>query len=563
MKQKKNIERLFQEKFKDFEATPSQNVWDNIQAELNTDESPRKIAPVWWRYAGVAAILLLFLAIGNALFNSEDNNNPVNSVVGTENTVTPEKTTSEDNNNKIIKTPENGTSAGSTNENPTGIAAETNGVKDNNISNKAPDSSIKVVENSSNSQKENGTNPASDNNSQNKKSPSKERPNLAPYNNSQLASGNSKSTEAKKNSQENLQDTDGLKSNTFNNNKQQVAEVSNSKTSPTTNEKTSSPENVRKENTSAIAKDIKNSNNAITERNSNIKSRNEMLTEMVSDSTATNAVALTETTEQKKDSLTIEEAIAQAEDITEKEKLVNRWQVYASIAPVYYNTLGEGSHIDEQFVNNQKNGEVNTSYGVNVGYALNNKITLRTGVNSLKVSYDTAGAILYENVNNSGPINPLRNIDFVDSPTGDGSNISVISAQNLGVQQLNSAFSEIYNAAISQRISYFEVPLEVEYNVIQNKFNLSFIGGVSTFILDDNQVYSEFEERKTYIGEANNINDVSFSTNFGIGLGYNFSEKFKFNFQPTFKYQLNAYNNTSGNFNPYIVGVYTGFSYKF
>src|SRR5690606_39503877 len=137
---------------------------------------------------------------------------------------------------------------------------------------------------------------------------------------------------------------------------------------------------------------------------------------------------------------------------------------YASIAPVYYNTLGEGSHIDEQFVNNQKNGEVNTSYGVNVGYALNNKITLRTGVNSLKVSYDTAGAILYENVNNSGPINPLRNIDFVDSPTGDGSNISVISAQNLGVQQLNSAFSEIYNAAISQRISYFEVPLEVEYN---------------------------------------------------------------------------------------------------
>src|SRR5690606_16117335 len=396
MKQKKNIERLFQETFKDFEASPSQNVWDNIQAELNTDESPRKIAPIWWRYAGVAAILLLFLAIGNALFNSEDNNNPVNSVVGTENTVVPENTTSEDNNKKIIKTPENGTSAGSTNENPTGIAAETNGVKDNIISNKTPDSSIKVAENSSSSQKENSANSATNNNSQNQRSPSKERLNLSPYNNSQLASGNSKSTEAKKNSQENLQDSDGLKSSTFNNNKQQVAEVSNPKTSPTTNEKISSSENVRKENTSAIANDIKNSNNAITERNSNIKSRNEMLTEMVSDSTATNAVTLTETTEQQKDSLTIEEAIAQAEDITEKEKLVNRWQVYASIAPVYYNTLGEGSHIDEQFVNNQKNGEVNTSYGVNVGYALNNKITLRTGVNSLKVSYDTAGAILYE-----------------------------------------------------------------------------------------------------------------------------------------------------------------------
>ncbi len=31
MKENKNIERLFQEKFKDFEVTPPDFVWDNIQ----------------------------------------------------------------------------------------------------------------------------------------------------------------------------------------------------------------------------------------------------------------------------------------------------------------------------------------------------------------------------------------------------------------------------------------------------------------------------------------------------------------------------------------------------
>ena len=35
MKEQKNIERLFQEKFKDFEAIPPQNSWDTIASRLN------------------------------------------------------------------------------------------------------------------------------------------------------------------------------------------------------------------------------------------------------------------------------------------------------------------------------------------------------------------------------------------------------------------------------------------------------------------------------------------------------------------------------------------------
>ncbi len=42
MSERQNIDRLFQEKFKDFEATPSDKVWANIQREMNPTEKEKK-----------------------------------------------------------------------------------------------------------------------------------------------------------------------------------------------------------------------------------------------------------------------------------------------------------------------------------------------------------------------------------------------------------------------------------------------------------------------------------------------------------------------------------------
>src|SRR5690606_22608400 len=267
--------------------------------------------------------------------------------------------------------------------------------------------------------------------------------------------------------------------------------------------------------------------------------------------------------EMNKNELTIEEAIAKANDTLEKEKEVNRWQVYANIAPVYYNTLGNGSHIHDQFIHNPKKGEVNTSYGVNVGYALNNKITVRTGVSSLNLSYGTTHVILYENVGIPNAINQFRNLNLVSGGNAENSFPNVMSGDNLFSQQMVPALAEENMGTINQEINYIEVHVELQYNLIDKKFNLQLSGGFSTFFLSNNEIYTETENRRNYIGKANNINDISFSTNIGIGFGYTFSNAFRFNLEPTFKYQLNAYNNTSGNFKPYIIGVYTGLSYKF
>ena len=87
--------------------------------------------------------------------------------------------------------------------------------------------------------------------------------------------------------------------------------------------------------------------------------------------------------------------------------------------------------------------------------------------------------------------------------------------------------------------------------------------GVFNF-LNNNKIFSESENgTKTLLGKANNINKISYSANFGLGLHYKMTKKINFNFEPMFKYQINTFNNTSGDFKPFFIGVYTGVGFKF
>lgn len=56
--EEKNIDRLFQEKLKDLEVTPNENVWNAIEEKLQKKKKQR-VFPIWWFSGGVAAILVL------------------------------------------------------------------------------------------------------------------------------------------------------------------------------------------------------------------------------------------------------------------------------------------------------------------------------------------------------------------------------------------------------------------------------------------------------------------------------------------------------------------------
>src|SRR5690554_3684888 len=59
MKEKKNVERLFQEKFKNFESHPPADAWGNIQKRLYPEVQKRKVIPLWIKLSGVASVLVL------------------------------------------------------------------------------------------------------------------------------------------------------------------------------------------------------------------------------------------------------------------------------------------------------------------------------------------------------------------------------------------------------------------------------------------------------------------------------------------------------------------------
>ena len=60
MNEKKNIDRLFQEKFKDFEVAPNDAVWNRISESLPNKKKKRRVIPIWWQVGGVAAACLLY-----------------------------------------------------------------------------------------------------------------------------------------------------------------------------------------------------------------------------------------------------------------------------------------------------------------------------------------------------------------------------------------------------------------------------------------------------------------------------------------------------------------------
>ena len=103
MKDRKEIDQLFQEGFKEFEAAPPADMWERIDAKLRKKDD-RKVIQLWWRWAGVAALSALLFTTGT-LFMGPDSTEGDGVLVETESTTEP-NTTKETQTEDAIKTPE-------------------------------------------------------------------------------------------------------------------------------------------------------------------------------------------------------------------------------------------------------------------------------------------------------------------------------------------------------------------------------------------------------------------------------------------------------------------------
>ncbi len=242
------------------------------------------------------------------------------------------------------------------------------------------------------------------------------------------------------------------------------------------------------------------------------------------------------------------------EESDEKDKNPKRWQVTPNVAPVYYNSIGGGSSIDPSFSQSPVQGDINMSYGVQVSYAVSNRLNIRTGISAVDLQYSTGDIIPATGPASRG----LKGVNY-------HSNTTVITAiprlgTNTGELNLKSGTSD---ARLVQSINYVEVPLEVSYAILNDRFGLNLIGGMSTLFLGENDIAIQSQEFNTSLGSANNLSSLSFSTNIGLGINYQLSSRFNFSLEPMFKYQLNPYSDSSVNFKPYYMGIYSGLSFRF
>ena len=463
MKQKKNIDQLFNERFANHQADPPSHVWDKVQARLEKDKKDRVIA-IWWRTVGVAASLALIISLAGLLDATQSN--------------------------VVVEQQQN--------------------IEQSPAANPKIDKALEI-------------------------NLRQDKPRVATSNNA--AQNNAIKPQVKSSD------------NTVSKNKPNVLKT---------------PEN-------AVVKLVAKKDAGVLSKNFPVISENKEIinTETVVPTGSSTVIASKEKiSPEETEKQSIYDAIEEQKQLVSKEAVANNtnpqenlWEIAPNIAPVYYNTLSQGSSIDASFADNSQSGDVNISYGIGVRYALSDRLKIRSGISNVALSYSTSGIELGD-----GPVSlALKTIDYASEGV-------VVIAQDLGTfssQNQDGTFGDITpkstngEAFINQNISYYEVPLELSYTLFDSAFGLDVIGGVSTLLLGNNEVSVTAGSYNEVLGSANNLSSLSFATNIGLGLHYKMSSKFRLNVEPMFKYQLNPYTDSSVSFKPYYLGVYTGLSFKF
>ncbi|KAB8151170.1 hypothetical protein EZY14_019795 [Kordia sp. TARA_039_SRF] len=580
MSDQHNIDNFFRNRFKDFEATPDPELWNKISDKLDEKEAKENekgivFLPWLYRIAGIAAAIALLFIVGNSVFNNDEsgiNDNEKNI------TKTEKKNTSDENTNGIKNDSQLTTTDKNTPQNSS--QEKSNSTPEDKLLNKeqiADDNSVRNTQNSI--QKQQKSTATQGNALQN---------GVAQQENSNGNSQNSVSNRDKNanlTQQKTLKNTENAVSNATNDankirEKRERYKGGNYKingkgdyVSGETAYKNAVAENQKNnENEKLSNTENKNSSKVNTNTNAVTNTTESAITQNTTENkegTENTETAVAEMKKEEKAGKSILEMINDLHDLENEKTDVaevpfSRWTVSPNASPVYYNTFGNGSPIHETFEDNTKTGDINLSYGVNVGYDVSKRLTVRSGIHRVDYSYSTKDIAIVPSID--GPA--VTTIQFrTNNASFDIKDREAPTSEAFSQYQLPTTESSIFQKQIEgdlrQRMSFVEVPVELKYAVVDKKIGINVIGGVSTLLLTDNSIILDSPELLTELGEATNVNDVSFSTNIGVGIDYKFSDQLEFNVEPMLKYQLNTFSGNSGNFNPYSVGVYTGVSFRF
>ena len=234
--------------------------------------------------------------------------------------------------------------------------------------------------------------------------------------------------------------------------------------------------------------------------------------------------------------------------------LEHKWSIAPVFAVLNSNSFSNSSPVNRSLSNSTK-GKSSFSYGFQIGYQINKKWSIQSGVHLQEMSFVNNQVTAVSSISKStSPVafNSGVSLSFNTAPvqTSDFDNSALISRTSL-------------NGDLNQIFGYIEVPIEVKYNFLTVKnFNTQVVAGFSSLFLNKNEVNfsSQFF---TNSGSANNLNNINFSGNLGFDFNYFLNNKWSLNLNPMFKAQLDTFSENSNGFSPFNFGIYSGIKYTF
>ncbi|ARV15886.1 outer membrane beta-barrel protein [Polaribacter sp. SA4-12] len=234
--------------------------------------------------------------------------------------------------------------------------------------------------------------------------------------------------------------------------------------------------------------------------------------------------------------------------------LKNKWSIAPVFAVLNSNSFSNSSPL-EKSLSNSTEGKSSFSYGFQIGYKINKKWSIQSGIHLQEMSY----------ANNQVTATPSisKSESSVTSISGGSFSFDEAFTQSSDFASNSLLKTNSLNGQLNQTYGYIEIPIEVKYNFLSaNKFNTQIVAGFSSLFLNKNEVNlkSQFLSK---LGKATNLNTINFSGNLGFDFNYSLNSKWSLNLNPMFKAQLNTFSEKSNGFAPFNLGIYSGIKYTF
>lgn len=256
-----------------------------------------------------------------------------------------------------------------------------------------------------------------------------------------------------------------------------------------------------------------------------------------------------------------------------------KWSLGAQVSPEYNGV--QSSHA-QAYVGNMlktKATTVDLAGGVSVEYKKGKRWRLQSGVyySGMGQTSENNRSKDYSLAANDGAgylNNAIVKVDAATNKYTINSNAGVVELTRIPDGMILGASlddkSYLSNAVVVsqntflQDFDYLEIPLFLRYNLLDRKFGIDMVGGLSSNILVGNRLYVDGATGKSLVGRTRDLETFNYSGTLGLGFKYGLTDRLSLNVEPRFKYFLNSLSsNSSVTYKPYTFGIYTGLSYEF